>query len=216
MMYLGKERNNMLKQMDIRSYYHRVFAKDLTMLDCNPASRSVKEIQDDPKLIFFGGTKWETWEKDLDAVAPEHREYFLISLFITITVAQAVYCYYPSYYKRFRRLTAYPNFGWCEIKPRNENPKLLLNIPLKNRSAISPVVNFDKLNTLMPRGMELFFDETDLYFRDYEPEINTVEFFKKLLADPDFQVTRKDMGTPFEVAYNALSKVVKAKDDNPL
>lgn len=208
MMYTEKERNHMLKQMDIRSYYHRVFAKDLTMLDCKPACQSVK---DDPNLVFFGGTRWATWEKDLKAVAPENREYFLICLFITITVAQAMYTYYPTYYRRFRQLTCYPNFGWCEINPRNENPKLLLNIPLKNRTRISPVVDFEKLNAMMPRGMELFYDETDIYFKDYQQEINTVEFFKKLLADPDFQITPKDKGTPFEEAYKALSDVVISK-----
>jgi hypothetical protein len=214
--YEVEKEDCMLKQMDIRLYYHRVFAKDLTLLDCKPACRSVKEIQGDPKLVFFGGTRWATWEKDMESVALEHREYFIICLFITITVAQAMYSYFPTYYRRFRQLTCYPNFGWCEIRQRNENPKLLLNIPLRNRTLFSPVVDFEKLNSLMPRGMELFYDETDIYFKDYQPEINTVEFFRKLLADPDFQVTPADSGTPFKAAYNALSSVVEAKDMKPI
>jgi len=155
--------------VQIRNYYHNNFKDDLL------------KFLPDTNVPYFG----HIWHHDcgnLIDVNPQSRAAFLICLYFTILVDQAMYTHFNSDYPRFAKLTRYPKF--CHgLAQFHKNPREILYIPFKKG-----LVNQEDLEPILQEGMELFIDETADFFQRYMPQIKAEKFFKKLIYDPDVQI----------------------------
>jgi hypothetical protein len=153
----------------IKDYYHKQFRDDLAL------------FMPDARLPYFG----HSWAYDcgnLDKIPNESRPEFLICLYFTVLVDQAVYTHYRSDYDRFAQLTQYPKF--CHgLGQFQKNPRELLLVPVQKG-----MVNKDKIENELSDGMGLFIDEVVDFFRNHMTHIDPADFFDKLIYDPDVQI----------------------------
>jgi hypothetical protein len=163
----------------------------------------------DPSLPYFG----HTWHYDcgnLNYVDSQSRAAFLICLYFTVLVDQAMHAHFSQEYPEFEKLTQHPKF--CHgLAQFHKNPRAILYFPVKNGLA-----NQEELESLLRPGMKLFVNEVIDFFQRYLPQIKADEFFKKLIYDPDVQIPLifilADESLKEDVvykAYEALIKVVK-------
>jgi len=154
--------------MNIKDYYLNDFRGDL------------RSFMPDPRLRYFGHS-WDYDCKNLDDVSTERRAAFLICLYFTVLVDQAMHSYYQSHYGRFEELTRYPKF--CHgLGQFQKNPRAILSIPVDKG-----LVEKESIEGHLVAGMNLFIDEVAAFFREHMPDIETEEFFEKLIYDPDVQ-----------------------------
>lgn len=155
--------------MQIRDYYHSNYKDDL--LKFLPNTR----------LLYFG----HTWQYDcgnLNYVDSQSRAAFLICLYFTILVDQAMHAHFIKEYQKFKKLTQYPKF--CHgLGQFQKNPKEILYVPVKEG-----LVNQEELESLLRAGMKLFVDEVIDFLYRYMLQIKADVFFKKLIYDPDVQI----------------------------
>ncbi len=153
----------------IRDYYHKQFRADLAL------------FMQDTRVPYFG----HSWAYDcgnLNKIRRESKPEFLICLYFTILIDQAMYTHYRSDYDRFAQLTQYPKF--CHgLGQFQKNPRELLLVPVQKG-----MVNKEKLENELSDGMELFIDEVIDFFQNYMPYIDPANFFEKVIYDPDVQI----------------------------
>lgn len=153
----------------IKDYYRNQFRADLTI------------FMPDTKVPYFG----HSWNADccnLHNIPIKSRPSFLICLYFTVLVDQAMYTHYRSDYQRFEKLTQYPKF--CHgLGQFQKNPRELLLVPVKKG-----MIDNRAMEKEMPAGMELFVDEVNDFFKNYMTNVNPSEFFDKLIHDPDVQI----------------------------
>ncbi len=155
--------------MNIKDYYDRGFKHDL--------SRFMLEA----KVPYFGHS-WEYDCRNLDKVQTQNRGMFLICLYFTVLVDQAMHSYYPGSYNHFEQLTRYPKF--CHgLGQFQKNPRAILSVPVDKG-----FVDVSEIETHLPDGMKLFVDEVATFFSEHMPIIKTTEFFENLIYDPDVQI----------------------------
>ena len=135
----------------------------------------------DRRLPYFGHS-WEYNCGDLDKIPTDRRPAFLICLYFTVLVDQAMHAHFRPYYARFESMTRYPKY--CRgLGQFQKDPRGLLLYPVERG-----FVRQELLEALLQDGMELFVAEVDEFFRDHMPEINARDFFDKLIYDPDVQI----------------------------
>lgn len=156
-----------LKQ--ITRYYHGPFRDDLAKLLGNSRTQHF-------------GQGWQRRCAGLERVLPANRPRFLMCLYFTVLVDQAMCAHYPQDYQEFESLTRYPKFC-LGVNRQPQNPRTILTAPVEQR-----LVSADNLKRWAEPAMELFVSEVVEFFRDYMPQITSVEFFEMLLDDPDIQV----------------------------
>jgi len=122
---LDPERHSLAKRRDhmsIRDYYHRTFASDVSALvgEGVPFGDDVRH--------YFGHT-WGIDCRGLDRVPKERQPDFLVCMYFTILVDQAIYTHYQGNYETFRRLTRYPKFCFG-LGQFNLNPCGILSAPI--------------------------------------------------------------------------------------
>ncbi len=155
--------------MNIREYYFNSFKGDLVA------------FMPDSRLPYFGHS-WEYDCRNLDRIPADRRPAFLVCLYFTILVDQAMHAHFRPYYSRFESMTRYPKY--CHgLGQFHKNPRGILLRPIERG-----FVDQDGLEELLNDGMELFVEQVDDFFRNHMPEISPEDFFKKLLYDPDVQV----------------------------
>jgi hypothetical protein len=155
--------------MNITDYYLNNFRDDL--LKFMPSSRAP----------YFGHT-WYNDCANLEEIGQNSRAQFLICLYFTVLVDQAMHSHYHQDYHRFEELTRYPKF--CHgLGQFHKNPRDILSVPVENG-----LVSVKGLESLLKDGMKLFVDEVTDFFQRYMPHIKTEAFFKKLISDPDVKI----------------------------
>ena len=155
--------------MNIKDYYANEFRKDLGSF--MPKAR-----------VPYFGHSWEYDCKNLDKVPTQNRGMFLICLYFTVLVDQAMHSHYPANYNHFEQLTRYPKF--CHgLGQFQKNPRAILSAPVEKG-----VVDISEIETNLPDGMRLFVDEVTTFFSEHMPIIETKEFFDSLIYDPDVQI----------------------------
>lgn len=177
--------------MNIKKYYANNFRKDLCC------------FMPDPQLPYFGHS-WSHDCKNLEKISIEERAFFLICLYFSVLVDQAMYTYYPSSYTYFEKLTIYPKF--CHgLGQFHKNPQFILSAPIDQS-----FVEFSSIETHLQDGMNLFVDEVDTFFEKYMPVIEVEDFFKKLIYDPDIQIPELVVIVNKEIKNDIVYKVYKA------
>jgi len=153
----------------IRDYYRNQFRTDLAT------------FMPDANAPYFGHS-WASDCRNLDKIPVESRPYYLICLYFTVLVDQAMYTHYRADYEHFARLTQYPKF--CHgLGQFQKNPRELLLVPVQKG-----IVNKDTMEKELSAGMELFIDEVVDFFQNYMTHMNPAEFFDKLIYDSDVQI----------------------------
>ena len=108
-------RQLVFEEMEIKDYYLNDFRSDLA------------HFMPDKRLPYFG----HSWNYDcgnLKKVPSERRAVFLICLYFTVLMDQAMHSHYPSHYSRFEELTRYPKF--CHgLGQFQKNPRAILSVP---------------------------------------------------------------------------------------
>lgn len=155
--------------MSISEYYNRPFRSDLAA------------FMGTSSVPYFGHS-WRYDCRGLDRVAAASRPFFLVCLYFTVLVDQAMHEHYRAHYQRFEQLTRYPKF--CHgLSQFQHNPRGILSIPIERG-----FVSADEIHSQLEPGMELFVAEVVSFFRDHMPEISATEFFASLAFDPDVQI----------------------------
>ena len=183
----------------IRDYYNNEFRDHLAV------------FMPDARVPYFG----HSWAYDcgnLNKIPIDSRPEFLVCLYFTVLVDQAMYTHFHADYKRFAQLTQYPKF--CHgLGQFQKNPRELLFIPVEKK-----MVNKDKIEKELSPGMELFVDEVVDFFQKYMTYIEPADFFDKLLYDSDVQIPllivmiNPEMKDDIVVqAYEALRAAVEKK-----
>lgn len=155
--------------MKIKDYYQNQFRNDLAA------------FMPDIRVPYFG----HSWTYDcgnLNKIRLESRPAFLICLYFTVLVDQAMHAHFRSAYDQFEKLTRYPKFchGLGQIQ---KNPRAILSVP-----AEKGMVDRNELAKELPDGMELFVDEVVHFFQTHMDDIDSAVFFDKVLYDSDVQI----------------------------
>ena len=192
----------MKPQSNIKEYYSNFFREDIKkfMIDYK-----------DTNLPYFGHG-WEYECRELNNVSEENRSLFIICLYFTVLVDQAMHTYYRELYPEFEKLTKYPKF--CHgLGQFQKNPRNLLFMPVEKG-----MVDKNEIVEKLEDAMVLFVNETLDFFRNYLPQVSGKEFFEKLIYDKDVQIPEifglldKNVQNNVDyIAYKALLKVIKQK-----
>lgn len=177
--------------MMIQEYYNQKFREDLV------------EFIPDKRLPYFG----HSWSHDcggLNKIPFSSRPSFLICLYFTVLVDQAMHDHYHPYYKQFESLTRYPKF--CRgLGQFQKNPREILSVPVEKG-----IVNQHQIEKILPDGMELFVNEVFDFFQKYMEHINPNDFFGKLIYDKDVQIPLLNMMVNPELKENIVVKTYEA------
>lgn len=185
--------------MTIQDYYGQTFSEDL------------QGFMPNSRVPYFGHN-WPSQCQDLEKVTTKNRAGFIVCLYFTVLIDQAMYTYFNSHYGRFAALTKYPKFCFG-LGQFQKNPRLLLSGPIE-----CGMVSKAKLLPLLKPGMELFVDEVIDFFSGQMADLSAAELFQKLVYDPDVQipllVVMIDPDIKNDIiwkSYDALVKAVAAK-----
>jgi hypothetical protein len=158
----------------------------------------------------YFGHSWRYDCRGLERVQVAARPFFLVCLYFTVLVDQAMHEHYRSHYSRFEQLTRYPKF--CHgLGQFQHNPRAILSVPIERG-----LVSADDLHTQVAPGMELFVAEVISFFRGHLPDISPGEFFNRLAYDRDVQIPLLVVMLDKTVAestdyraYSALQQAIK-------
>lgn len=182
----------------INDYYHSQFRADLARF----------LPRDD---VPYFGHSWSFDCRGLENIVGENRAPFLMCLYFTVLVDQAMHAHFHAHYSRFEALTRYPKF--CHgLGQFQKNPRAILTVPIDKGYVEKAVVE-----ALLPAGMQLFVSETITFFRDHMPQISASDFFSKLVYDEDVQIPELlvmlDPAMKNHIEYIAYRALRKAIDD---
>jgi len=161
----------LLAFMSLKDYYLQEFRGDLAVL-----FRGL----DAPGIRFQLGNDWMRECSLLPRVSESHRPAFLVCLYFTVLVDQAMHTHFGFHHRRFEELTRYPKFLVGLGHEAHINPIHIFLVPIQRR-----LVTEESVRALIPEGMKLFVDETDDFFRHHMAEITSAQFFERLLSDRD-------------------------------
>ena len=154
----------------MREYYRSRFRADLG------------NFMGTSSVPYFGHAWSHNCAEQLARIPAERRASFLICLYFTVLVDQAMYTHFRSRYPAFEALTRYPKF--CHgLSQFQQNPRAILATPVDQG-----VVDAQQILAGLPEGMTLFVDKVAEFLRDHMPEMGAGEFFDALLTDPDTQI----------------------------
>ncbi len=183
--------------MNISDYYLQTFRSDLSA------------FMGQSSVPYFGHS-WRHDCRGLERVSASSRPFFLVCLYFTVLVDQAMHEHYRSHYSRFEQLTRYPKF--CHgLGQFQHNPRSILSAPIERG-----LVSADDLHAQLAPGMELFVAEVVSFLRDHMPDISPAEFFDRLAYDRDVQIPLLAVMLDKTVAestdyraYSALQQAIK-------
>lgn len=191
--------------MTLQEYLKNEFPKDLGKLDSRKPGSMMTDNPDsfriDNNTIYFGGKDWKNIEQDIAYIDPTKREYFFLCLFTITIIDLTMFTYYNDFYIDFRKLTAYPKFGWSGFGPHYENPKKLLNIPEQ-----IGLLNRNKIEMYIEDFIDMFVEMCNSFFANNLPHINSNDFLSKIIHDEDFTITDNDKNSLFEMVIIKLKE----------
>lgn len=155
--------------MTIKNYYFSHFSSDL------------KAFMPDAHIPYFGHT-WDINCQGLENISGHNEPRFLLCLYFTVLVDQAMHAHYRNHYQKFESLTRYPKF--CHgLGQFHKNPRDILLVPIERGLLEKKVID-----DLLVDAMSLFVDEVLDFCKNHMTEIDPIEFLDTLLYDSDVQV----------------------------
>jgi hypothetical protein len=183
---------------DIDSYYKSDFRSDL------------HTFMADRTVPYFGHS-WEVSCDNLNLIPNERRVFFLICLYFTVLVDQAMHANFRSHYEEFESLTKYPKF--CHgLDQFQKNPRALLYVPVDKS-----FVDKTEMGQHLKAGMRLFVAEVKSFFEQHLPQVSYSEFLEKLIYDRDVQIPKLtvlvDPSVKENIDYIAYEALVEATEE---
>ena len=162
------------------------------------------------RVPYFGHAWSHNCGNQINRVPAENRAAFLICLYSTVLVDQAMHAHFRQHYREFSNLTNYPKF--CHgLAHFHHNPRAILSVPVERG-----VVAEQEVKDLLPAGMALLVDEVVDFFQQHMPQIDPSDFFSALVYDPDVQIlgisiaVNPDLANDVVcIAYEALYKAAE-------
>lgn len=159
----------------MKHYYRYQFQADLRTV--------MWRLPSEPRdRFFFLGNDWTRGAESLARLDPARRPKFLICLFFTVLVDQAMHQHFSRWHRQFEELTLYPKFLVGFGHSAHLHPDHVFRIPIERS-----LVDKEEVLALLSDGMSVFVEECRTFFPAHLPEIDTEEFFRCLVADPDVQ-----------------------------
>lgn len=188
--------------MSIRDYYHGEFRTDVANVVGQGAAFGGDERH------YFGHT-WKSDCQGLDCVPTPRQAEFLLCLYFTVLVDQAMHAHYREHYEAFRQLTLYPKFcfGLGQV---HFSPYGILEAPIAQGKVAAAAVE-----ALLGDAMAVFVEEVVSFCRAHMPQIDPGDFFAGLLGDPDMAPGSNSGAIRWKV-YAALAAATKAVRPAPL
>ena len=153
----------------IREYYSNKFPEDLAA------------FMPSKQFPYFGHSLSHDCG-NLTKIPPSSRPAFLICLYFTVLVDQAMHAHFRADYLQFEQLTRYPKF--CHgLGQFQKNPRSILSVPVEKG-----IVNQQEIEKMLPDGMELLVNEMVVFFQQHIQNIIPTDFFEKLIYDSDVQI----------------------------
>lgn len=158
--------------MNLRVYYNSGFSQDLATL--------LQGIRPPEARIVTLGHDWVNRCSLLERIPPERRPSFLACLHLTVLVDQVMHSHFAACYAEFEQLTMYPKFRVGLGHPAYLNPIRIFEDPIR-----CSLVAASDIRALAPEAMQVFVTETVDFFTKHMPQVAVVDFFARLLADPE-------------------------------
>lgn len=182
----------------IRDYYKNKFGEETALFMGN-------------RQAPHFGHSWSYDCSGLDKIPIASRPAFLICLYFTVLVDQAMHAHFRADYQQFEQLTQYPKF--CHgLGQFHHNPRAILSVPVQKG-----MVNKREIEKLLPDGMKLFVDEVVDFLDEHMRNITPSDFFDKLIHDPDIEipllVVVADPGMKEDVVVKAHEALRSAVED---
>ena len=154
----------------IKDYYHNSFRSDLAAFFRGS------------RMPYFGHAWSSNCGSQINKVTADNRPAFLVCLYFTVLVDQAMHAHFRQHYRKFADLTKYPKF--CHgLGQFHHNPRGIFSVPVDQG-----IVASEDVKELLPAGMSLFVDEVIEFFNKHMPQIDPSDFFSELIFDPDVQI----------------------------
>ena len=154
----------------IEDYYHNTFRTDIAAFFRGS------------RLPYFGHAWSSNCRDQINKVTADNRPAFLVCLYSTVLVDQAMHAHFRQHYREFSDLTKYPKF--CHgLGQFHHNPRAILSVPVDQG-----IVATQDVKDLLPAGMTLLVYEVVDFFKKHMPQIDPSDFFSALVFDPDVQV----------------------------
>ena len=154
----------------MEDYYHNNFRTDLEAFFAGS------------RALYFGHAWSQNCGQQISKVPANNRPAFLICLYFTVLVDQAMHAHFRQHYREFADLTKYPKF--CHgLGQFHHNPRDILSAPVDQGIVVTQDVK-----DLLPAGMTILVDEVVDFFKKHMPQIDPSNFFSALVFDPDVQV----------------------------
>ena len=181
--------------MSISDYYNLTFRFDL------------EAFMGQSAVPYFGHS-WRYDCRGLEKIPTSSRPFFLVCLYFTVLVDQAMHEHYRSQYRHFEEVTRYPKF--CHgLGQFQHNPRGILSVPVERG-----LVSACQLYAALGPGMELFVAEVVSFLSDHMADISPADFFERLTKDPDVQIpllfVMLDKAVAESTEYRAYSALQQA------
>ena len=155
--------------MNFADYYHTSFRDDL------------REFMQERSAPYFGHG-WRIGCPDLERIHAPTRPAFVVCLYFTVLMDQAMHAHFRSLHARFEELTRSPKF--CHgLGQFHLNPRAILSAPIEHG-----LVGQEEVLKHLAEGMRTLVRDMENLLRDHLPEIPPKSFFKALVSDSDVQI----------------------------
>ena len=165
--------------MSLHQYYHQHFRQDLQSLFHNIPAPEAR--------IVALGYNWIEGCSFLKRVDPDSQPAFLVCLHFTVLMDQSMHSHFRFNYGEFEKLTLYPKFRLGLGHPAYLNPVRILEEPIARQ-----LVEESAVRSLVAESMQLFVRETDDFFTHHLPAISAIDFFGRVLDDPEVAMKHVD------------------------
>lgn len=177
--------------MNFADYYHASFRDDLS------------DFMRGRSLPYFGHA-WRIGCPDLERVHVSRRPAFVVCLYFTVLMDQAMHAHFSSLHPRFEQLTRSPKF--CHgLGQFHLNPRAILSAPIEHG-----LVGQEDILKHLAEGMRTLVSDMESFLRDHLPEIPPKSFFKALVSDSDVQIPLLIVMIDESVAESPAFKAYKA------
>ena len=168
------------------------------------------------RQVPYFGHNWSHDCGNLNKIPIASRPAFLICLYFTVLVDQAMHAHFSANYQQFEQLTRYPKF--CHgLGQFQKNPRAILSVPVEKG-----IVNQQEIEKMLPDGMELFVNEVVDFFQQHMHNITPIDFFDKFIYDSDVHIPllivivnpemKEDIVVKaYEALQGAVEKIIKKK-----
>jgi len=179
----------------MNEYFYQEFPQHLTLIEFKRPNQTVRKVEKDSDLVFFGGRDWKNVSEDLSCIPKDKRSNFIFSLFMIALTDQCLFTYFSDAYPIWKKQTNFPKFGWSGFGPHNENPLKLLWAPEREKG-----VDSSDVIEQIPSFVSFMVDTVEAFFSKNLPNVKYTAFFDAIIHDSSFEFSEGDIVDCFKTS----------------